>query len=78
MPDYVIRGTVSYPFTLELRSSEEIKEFDLPTFYGLPANAIALRALDEDGLVDDDSMFIIHDTKGDCTVEVIERASPDS
>ena len=73
MPDYVVRGTVSYPFTLELSTSESIEEFDLATYYGIPVNAIALRALDEDGLVQDDSIFIIHDTKGDCTIESIEQ-----
>jgi hypothetical protein len=74
MPDYVIRGTVSYPFTLELHTSEDIEGLDLTMLYGLPANAIALHALAEDGLCDDDRMFIVHDTQGDCTVETIERA----
>ena len=74
MPDYVIRGTVSYPFTLEISTPDDLDGFDLSEYYGIPTNAIALRALDEDGLVRDDSAFIVHDTKGDCTIENIERA----
>jgi hypothetical protein len=73
MPNYIIRGTISYPFTAEI-STDTIDGFDFADYYGIPRNAVTLRALDEDGLVSDDAVFIVHDTKGDYAIDTIEEA----
>jgi hypothetical protein len=73
MPNYTIRGTVTYPYTAEV-TVDSIEGFDFADYYGIPRKTVTLRALDEDGLVFDDSAFIVHDTQGDYTIDTVEVA----
>jgi len=74
MPDYTIRGTITYPFTASI-TTDSADGFDLAEFYGAPRNAITLWALDEDGpLSEAGQRLTVHDTEGDYTIDTIEEA----
>lgn len=71
MPTHIIRGTVTFPYTAEVTTTDP-DNFDLADYYGIARSTVARLAIDEDGLISDDAVVMVDEFHGDYTIDAVE------
>jgi hypothetical protein len=74
MPEYTIRGTISFPFETQISADSASADFDLAAHYGVPKELIGYYALEDFGpLSNFPDNLTIFDRNSDYTIDSVEE-----
>lgn len=73
MPDYTIRGTISFPFEAHVNADNVTTDFDLFSHYGVDEAYFGASAWEDHGPLSDPQYGVsIYDHKSSVTIDTVE------